>query len=102
MWCLGLNPSVKLHTLHGSVVPVGVTVLLGLCNPPRRDRGEPAKPGLLYPLVWSPCCDIVSEKPGSRSRVDSIAGDLESWITCCDRQDQNRSLGVDPLLESPD
>jgi hypothetical protein len=35
-------------------------VLLGLCNPPRRGRGEPAKPGLLYPLVWNPCYDIVS------------------------------------------
>jgi hypothetical protein len=51
MWCPGLNPSVKLHALHGSVVPIGVTLLLGLCNPPRRGRGEPAKPELLYPLV---------------------------------------------------
>jgi hypothetical protein len=50
MWCLGLNPSVKLHALHGSVVPAGVTVLLGLCNPPRRGHREPARPGLLYPL----------------------------------------------------
>jgi hypothetical protein len=56
-------------------------------NPPRQGHGEPAKPGLLYPLVWIPCCDIVSDIPGSRSRVDSIAGDLESWVTCCDRQD---------------
>jgi hypothetical protein len=87
MWCLGLNPLVELHTLHGSVVPVGMTVLLGLCNPPRRGRGEPAKPRLLYPLVWIPCCDTVSEKSGSRSRVGSIAGDLESWVTCCDRQE---------------
>jgi hypothetical protein len=38
-----LNPSVKLHALHESVVPAGVTVLLGLCNPPRRGRGEPVK-----------------------------------------------------------
>jgi hypothetical protein len=45
------NPLVMLHTLHGSVVPTGVTVLLGLCNPPHRGRGEPAKPGLLYSLV---------------------------------------------------
>jgi hypothetical protein len=45
--------------LHGSVVPIGVTVLLGLCNPPRQDCGEPAIPGLLYPLVWIPCCGIV-------------------------------------------
>jgi hypothetical protein len=64
MWCPGLNPSVKLHSLHGSVVPIGVTVLLGLCNPPRRGHGEPAKLGLLYPLVWIPCCDTVSEKSG--------------------------------------
>jgi hypothetical protein len=78
MWCLGLNPSVKLHTMHRSVVPIGVIVLLGLCNPPRRGRGEPAKPGLLYPLLWNPCCDTVSEIPGSRSRVGSIVGDLES------------------------
>jgi hypothetical protein len=55
-----LNASVKLHALHGSVVPARVTVLLGLCNPPRRDRGEPAKPGLLYPLVWIPYCDTVN------------------------------------------
>jgi hypothetical protein len=56
----GLNPSGKLHALHGSVVLTGVTVLLGLCNPPRRGRDEPAKPGLLYPLVWIPCCDTVN------------------------------------------
>jgi hypothetical protein len=81
------NPSVKLHVLHGSVAPAGVTVLLGLCNPPRRGRGEPAKPELLYPLVWIRCCDTVSEIPGSCSRVGSIASDLESWVTCCDTQD---------------
>jgi hypothetical protein len=53
MWCPCLNPSVKLHALHRSVVPVGVTVMLGLCNPPRWCRGEPAKPGLLYPrAIW--------------------------------------------------
>jgi hypothetical protein len=51
MWCPGLNPSVKLHALHKIVVPAGVIVMLGLCNPPRRGRGEPAKLGLLYPLV---------------------------------------------------
>jgi hypothetical protein len=73
-----LNPSVKLHALHRSVVPTGVTVLLGFCNPPRRGHGKSAKLGLLYPLVWIPCCDIVSKKPGLRSRVDNIAGDLES------------------------
>jgi hypothetical protein len=47
----GLNPLVKLYALLGSVVPVGVTVLLGLCNPPHRGHCEPAKPGLLYPLM---------------------------------------------------
>jgi hypothetical protein len=72
MWCLSLNPSVKLHAFHGSVVPAEVTVLLGVSNPPRRGRGEPAKPGLLYPVVWITCCDTVSEKPGSQSRVSSI------------------------------
>jgi hypothetical protein len=78
MWCPGLNPLVKLHALHGSVVSAGVIVLLGLCNPPRRGRGEPTKPGLLYPLVWIPCCDIVSEILGLQSKVGSIVGDLES------------------------
>jgi hypothetical protein len=56
----GLNPLVKLHALHESVVPTGVTVLLGLCNPPCRGCGEPVKPGVLYPLVWIPCCNTVS------------------------------------------
>jgi hypothetical protein len=65
MWCHGLNPSVKLNALYRSVVPVGVIVLLGLCNPPRRGHGGLAKPRLLYLLVWIPCYDIVSEKPGS-------------------------------------
>jgi hypothetical protein len=78
MWCPGLNNSMKLHALHGSVVPTGVTVMLSLCNPPCRGCGEPAKPGLLYPLVWIPCCDTISEKLGPQSRVGSIAGDLES------------------------
>jgi hypothetical protein len=87
MWCLSLDPSLKLHALHGCVVVAGVTVLLGLCNPPRRGRGEPAKPGLLYPLMWIPCYDTVSEIVGSRSRVGIIAGDLESFVKCCDRQD---------------
>jgi hypothetical protein len=80
MWCLGLNHSVKLPALHGSVVPTGVTVLLVHCNPPRRGQGELAKPGLLYPLVWIPCYDTVSEKLGSRRRVGSIASNLESWV----------------------
>jgi hypothetical protein len=87
MWCPGLNPSVKLNALDGSVVPVGVTILLGLGNPPRRGRGEPAKPGLMYTIVWIPCYDIVSEKPGSQSRVGSITSDLESRVMCCDRLD---------------
>jgi hypothetical protein len=69
---------VKLHALHGSVVPTGLIVLFGLCNPPRRGRGETAKPGLLYALVWILCCDTINEKPGSRSRIESIASDLES------------------------
>jgi hypothetical protein len=60
MWHPGLNPLVKLRASHRSVIPVGVIVLLRLCNPPRRGHGELAKPGLLYPLVWIPCCDIVN------------------------------------------
>jgi hypothetical protein len=56
----GLNPLVKLHALHESVVPTGVTVLLGLCNRPCRGCGEPVKPRVLYPLVWIPCCNTVS------------------------------------------
>jgi hypothetical protein len=59
MRCLGVLPLVNLHALPGSVVPTGVTILLGLRNPPRRGCGEPAKPSLLYPLVWIPCCGIV-------------------------------------------
>jgi hypothetical protein len=85
MWVLSLNPLVKFHTLHGSVVPTGVIVLLGLCNPPHRGHGEPAKPGLLYPLVWISSYDTVSEIPRLLSRVGSIVGDLESWVTCYDR-----------------
>jgi hypothetical protein len=69
---------VKFHALHGSVGPEGVTVLLGLYNPPCRGHGEPAKRGLLYPLVWIPCYDPVSEILGTRSRVGSIESDLES------------------------
>jgi hypothetical protein len=75
----------KLHALHGSVVPTGVRVLLGHCNPPRRGHGEPTKPGRLYSLVRISCSDIVSEIPGSRSRVSSIVSDLESCVTCCDK-----------------
>jgi hypothetical protein len=78
MWCPSLNPLVKLHALHGRVVPVRVTILLGVCNPPRQGHGELAKPRLLYPLVWIPCYDTVNQIPWSRSRVGSIAGDLES------------------------
>jgi hypothetical protein len=44
---------------HRSDNPVKV------CNPQCRSRGKPAKPGLLYPLAWIPCCDTVSEKLGS-------------------------------------
>jgi hypothetical protein len=53
------NTFSEAHTLHRSVVPTGVIVLLGLCNPPHRCCGEPAKPRLLYPLVWIPCFGIV-------------------------------------------
>jgi hypothetical protein len=49
MYCLGL----KLHTLHGSVVHAGVTVLLRLCNPALCGRGEPAKPDCCIPCVVS-------------------------------------------------
>jgi hypothetical protein len=51
--------------MHGSVVLIEVIVLILPCNPPRRGHGELAKPGLLYPLVWIPCCETVSEKSGS-------------------------------------
>jgi hypothetical protein len=68
----------KLNALHRSVVLAGVTALLGLCNLPRRGHGEPAKPGLMYPLVWIPYCATISQIVGSHNRVGSIAGDLES------------------------
>jgi hypothetical protein len=55
----GCITSVKLHALHRSVVPIEVAFLLGLCNPPCRGCGEQAKPGLLYPVVWIPCCGII-------------------------------------------
>jgi hypothetical protein len=74
MWCPGLIPSVKLHALHGSVVPAGVTVLIGLCNPPCRGCGESAKPGLLYPLMWIVCCGIVFVRVGKQSRL------LNKWF----------------------
>jgi hypothetical protein len=49
-----------LKDLNGGVVPAGVTVLLRLCNPPRRGRGKPTEPRLLYPLVSIPYCDTIS------------------------------------------
>jgi hypothetical protein len=52
---------VKLHALHGSVVPTGVIVMLGLLA--KLGHGEPTKLGLLYPLVWIPSSDTVSEIP---------------------------------------
>jgi hypothetical protein len=73
-WCLGVLPSVKLHTLHGSVVSTGVTVLLGLCNLPHRGCGELAKPGLLYPLAWIPYCGIVFVGVVKQSRL------LNKWF----------------------
>jgi hypothetical protein len=51
------------------VVLAGVTVLLGLCNPPHQDCGEPAKPVLLYPLVCIPCCGIVFVGVTKQSRL---------------------------------
>jgi hypothetical protein len=68
-WCPVVLPLVKLHGLYGSVVPAGVIVLLGLCNPPRQGCGEPAKPGLLYPLVWIPCCGLVFAGVAKQSRL---------------------------------
>jgi hypothetical protein len=68
-WCPSVLPLVELHALHRSVVPTGVIVLLGLCNPPRWGCGEPAKPGLLYTLVWIPCCGIVFAGVAKQSRV---------------------------------
>jgi hypothetical protein len=65
---------VKLHALHGSVVPVGVIVMLGLCNPPHRGCGEPAKPGLLYPLGWIPCYGIVFAEVTKQSSL------LNKWF----------------------
>jgi hypothetical protein len=61
---MSLNLLVKLDAFHRSVVPIGVTVMFGLCNPPHRGHGEPAKPVLMYPLVWIPCYDTVSYVPG--------------------------------------
>jgi hypothetical protein len=55
--------------LHRSVVPIGVTVLLGLRNPPRCGCGELARPGLLYPLVWIPCYGIVFARVAKQSRL---------------------------------
>jgi hypothetical protein len=66
---MGLIPSVKLHALYESMVPTGVTIMLEL------GCGEPAKPRLLYPLVWIPCCGIGCY----------LISDLESWVTCRDR-----------------
>jgi hypothetical protein len=42
------------------MVPTGVTVMLGLCNPPCQGHGESAKPAMLYLLVLIPCYDTVS------------------------------------------
>jgi hypothetical protein len=42
------------------VVPAGMTVLLGLRNPPRRWTGTvgPSLPNFTIDLVWIPCCAI--------------------------------------------
>jgi hypothetical protein len=60
----GFKSFSKAPCLARMCVTTGVTVLVGFYNPPRQGRGEPAKPRLLYPLVWIPCCDTVSEKLG--------------------------------------
>jgi hypothetical protein len=69
MWCPGVLPSVKLHVLHESVVPAGVTVMLEFYNPPHRGCGELVKPGLLYPLVLIPCCGIEFAGVAKQSRL---------------------------------
>jgi cytochrome c biogenesis protein CcdA len=46
-----------------------VTVMLGLYNPPRQGCGKPAKPGLLYPLVWIPCCGVIFAEVVKQSRL---------------------------------
>jgi hypothetical protein len=51
------------------VVPAGVTVMLGLCNPPCQGCGELAKPGLLYPLMWIPSCGIVFAGVAKQSKL---------------------------------
>jgi hypothetical protein len=70
MWCPGLIPIVKLHTLHGLfVVPAGMSILLGLYNPPRRGCGKSVKPGLLYPLVCIPCYGTINTGVLKQSRL---------------------------------
>jgi hypothetical protein len=54
---------------RGSVVPAGVTVLLGLCNPPHRGCGLSAKPVLLYTLVSISYCGIVFAGVAKQSRL---------------------------------
>jgi hypothetical protein len=73
-WCSSVLPSVKLDALHGSAIPAGLIFLLVLCNPPHRGCGEPAKPGLLYPLVWISCCGIVFVGVMKQSRL------LNKWF----------------------
>jgi hypothetical protein len=45
-------------TIRAVVVPAGVTVLLGLCNPPRSWTGTvgPSLPDFTIALVWIPYC----------------------------------------------
>jgi hypothetical protein len=47
-------------TIQIVVVPAGVTILLGLHNPPRSWTGTvgPSLPGFTIALVWIPCCAI--------------------------------------------
>jgi hypothetical protein len=47
-------------TIQIIVVPVGVIVMLGLCNPPCSWTGMmgPSQPSITIALVWIPCCAI--------------------------------------------
>jgi hypothetical protein len=57
------------HRLTRKHLVILTDMLLGLCNPPHRGCGEPAKPRLLYPLMWIPCCGIVFAGVVKQSRL---------------------------------
>jgi hypothetical protein len=63
------------------VVPAGVTVLLGLHNPPHRWTGTvgPSLPNYTIPLVWIPCRAI--GRSGSQNL--SIKTVLKSKVRIC-------------------